>query len=65
MSHTVTTELSRLQSNLSTADIPKGLTFTQDLPGSSDLIRSAITEAKIFQKYQVIEDGMGCQATRN
>ena len=34
MSHTVTTEFSRLQSNLSTADIPKGLTFTQDLPGS-------------------------------
>lgn len=65
MSHTVTTEFSRLQSNLSTADIPKGLTFTQDLPGSSDLIRSAITEAKIFQKYQAIEDGMGCQATGN
>ena len=65
ISQTVTTKLSRLQSNLSTADIPKGLTFTWDLPGGSDLIRSVVTEAKIFQKHQAIEEGMGCQATGN
>lgn len=65
----VTTGFLKAQSNPSTADIPKGLTFTWDLPGTYlgalDLIRSAVTEAKIFQKHQAIEEGMGCQATGN